>query len=79
MTEELGFNYWQEQEILLLSITFRPALGPTQPPIQWVPGAVSMGVKHQGHEAGHSPPFSFKVKNSEAIDPLLHMSLWHGT
>jgi hypothetical protein len=23
----------------------RPALGPTQPPIQWVPGALSQGVK----------------------------------
>jgi hypothetical protein len=24
----------------------RPALGPTQPPIQWVPGVLSPGVKH---------------------------------
>jgi hypothetical protein len=23
----------------------RPALGPTQPPVQWVPGALSPGVK----------------------------------
>jgi len=27
------------------------ALGPTQPPIQWVPWALSLGVKQLGHEA----------------------------
>jgi hypothetical protein len=37
------------------SISSRPALGPTQPPIQWVPGAVSPGVKRQRREAEHSP------------------------
>jgi len=26
----------------------RPDLGPTQPPIYWVPGALSLGVKRQG-------------------------------
>jgi hypothetical protein len=40
----------------------RPALGPTQPPIQWVPGAVSPGVKRLEREADHSPPTSAKVK-----------------
>jgi hypothetical protein len=38
------------------------ALGPTQPPTQWVPGALSLGVKRQGREADHSPPSSTRVK-----------------
>jgi hypothetical protein len=36
---------------------------PTQPPIQWVPEALSLGVKRPGHEAGHSPPSSPRSKN----------------
>jgi hypothetical protein len=32
------------------------ALGPTPPPIQWVPGALSLDVKWPGREADHSPP-----------------------
>jgi len=40
------------------------ALGPTQPPIQWVPGALALGVMRPGREADHSPLFSTEVKNS---------------
>jgi hypothetical protein len=36
--------------------------GPTQPPIQWVPGALSLGVKRPGSEADYSPPSSAEVK-----------------
>jgi hypothetical protein len=32
----------------------RPALRPTPPPIQWVSGALSLGVKRPGREADHS-------------------------
>jgi hypothetical protein len=35
---------------------------PDRPPIQWVPGALSPGVKRQGREADHSPPVSAEVK-----------------
>jgi hypothetical protein len=38
------------------------ALGFTQPPIRWVPGALSQGVKRPGREADHSPPASTEVK-----------------
>jgi hypothetical protein len=42
----------------------RTALEPTQPPMQWVPGALSLGVKWLGREADHSPPSSAEVKNA---------------
>jgi hypothetical protein len=40
----------------------RPVLGSTHPPIQLVPGALSVGVKRPGREAEHSHPFSVEVK-----------------
>jgi hypothetical protein len=40
----------------------RNALGPTQPPIQWLTGALSLGVKRPGREADHSPLSSAEVK-----------------
>jgi hypothetical protein len=42
----------------------RTALEPTQPPIQWVPGTLSLGVKRLGCETDHSPPSSAEVKNA---------------
>jgi hypothetical protein len=40
----------------------RAALGPIQPPIHWVPGVLSLGVKRLRHEADHSPPPSAELK-----------------
>jgi len=42
----------------------RPALEPTQSPIQWVPGALYPGVKQPGSKADHSPRSSAEVKNA---------------
>jgi hypothetical protein len=53
-------------------------LGPTQPPIQWVPWAVSPGVKQLGFEADLSPSFSVKFKNSGTLPTLLHTPSWRG-
>ena len=39
----------------------RPALGPTKPPIQWVP-VPSRGVKRPGRGVDHPPPSSAEVK-----------------
>jgi hypothetical protein len=48
-------------EVLFLT-TLTPALGPThQPPLEWVPGVLSSGVKRPGREADHS--LSSEVKN----------------
>jgi hypothetical protein len=37
-----GFENWQGLEIFLFTAESRPALGPTQPPIQRVPRALSL-------------------------------------
>jgi hypothetical protein len=50
----------------------RPALGPTHPPMQWVPGALSLGVKRPECEADHSPPSSAEGK--ECVELSLHSS-----
>jgi hypothetical protein len=42
----------------------KTALGPTQPPIQCVPGALSLEVKRPGRKADHSPASSADVKNA---------------
>jgi hypothetical protein len=39
------FDPRQGQRIFLLASVSRPALGPTQAPVQWVPGVLSPGVK----------------------------------
>jgi len=39
----------------------------TQPPIQWVPAALSLRIKRPGCEADHSPPLSTEVKKCVAL------------
>jgi hypothetical protein len=46
------------------SMSSRLALGPTQPPIQWVQGVLSLRVKWSMREADHSPPTSAVVKKT---------------
>jgi hypothetical protein len=55
----------------------RTALGPTQPPMQWVPGALSLEVKRPGREADYSPPSSAEVKSAWSYTSTLPMCL-HG-
>jgi small neutral amino acid transporter SnatA (MarC family) len=58
----LGFDSRPGLGIFLFTIASRTALGPTQPPIQWVPGVLSQGVKRPVHEADHSLPSRAEVK-----------------
>jgi hypothetical protein len=54
----------QGQRIFPLTSVSRPALGPTQPPVQWVPGVLAPEVKARpGSDADHSPPSSAEVEN----------------
>jgi hypothetical protein len=48
----------------LFFMSSRQVLGPTQPPIQWVPGALSSEVKRPEREADHSPSTSVEVKKT---------------
>jgi len=50
-------------------------MGPTQPPVQWVPGILSPEVKWQVHEADHLPLSSAKFKNvwSYTSVPPVHL------
>jgi hypothetical protein len=46
------------------------ALGPTQPPIEWVPGALSLGVKERGREATTHLHLLPRSRMHGAIPPL---------
>jgi hypothetical protein len=57
--------------IFPLASVSRPALGPTQPSVQWVPGVVSPGSKTRPvSEADYSPPSSAEVVSGSYIYPL---------
>jgi len=60
----LGFDSRRGLGIFLFTTASRTALGVTQPPIQWVREALSLGVKRPGSETDHSHPSSVEVKNA---------------
>jgi hypothetical protein len=67
-----GFNSRQGLQNFLFTTASRPALRPTQPPIQWVLGALSLGVKRPGRKSDHSPPSSAEVK--ECVELYVYSS-----
>jgi hypothetical protein len=60
----LGFDFRRGLGIFFFTTASRLALGPTQLSLQWVPGALSLGVKRPEREADYSPPSSAEVKNA---------------
>jgi hypothetical protein len=71
----LGFDSWRRLGIFLFTTASRMAVVPTQPPIQFVLGAFSLGVKWPGREADHSPPSSVEVK--ECVEFYFHSPNTH--
>jgi hypothetical protein len=57
----LGFDSRQGQKIFPFSAASRPALGPTQPPIQWATGTFCPVLKQPRREDDHSPPSNADV------------------
>jgi hypothetical protein len=73
----LVFDSWQDQEIFLNSTASRPVLEPTQPPIQWVLGALFPELKQPEQEADRSTFSCAQVKNGGdggGIPPIFHAS-----
>jgi hypothetical protein len=53
----------EAKEFFPVAFVSRPALGSTQPPVQWVPGAFPLGKARPGRDADHSPLSSAEVVN----------------
>jgi hypothetical protein len=62
--DDRGFESRQGLENFLFTTAPKPALGLTQPPVQWVTVSLSLEVKRLGREADHSPPTSAEMKNA---------------
>jgi hypothetical protein len=73
--EVLGLDSRRGLGIFLFTTASRTALGPTEPPIQGIKGALSLGVERPGRETGYSPPPSTEVK--ECVE--LHSKLMFKT
>jgi hypothetical protein len=69
--DDRWFDSWQELGIFFFTTSSRPALVSTQPiPIQWVSGALSLGVKRQSVNLTTYLHLVPRSKIREAIPPL---------
>jgi hypothetical protein len=55
---------------VLFTTRSRPALGPTQPPIQWVLGALSLGIKRPGVKLTTHLHLVLRSRMPGAVPPL---------
>jgi hypothetical protein len=66
-------------KIFLFITPSRQVLGPTQPPIQWVPGALSPGAKRPMRQVDHSSRCKAEVYNAWSYAPTpshMHYIIW---
>jgi hypothetical protein len=75
----IGFDSRQKLRFFLLTSVPRQALGPTQPPIQWVPMILYPGVKQLKCKADHSPPLPKYIFMSWCFNYRMGTSSWNGT
>jgi hypothetical protein len=61
------FDSRLRQRTFSLTSVSRPALRPTQPPIQLVSGSCPGGKPRSGRDADHSHPSSAEVKNEQEL------------
>jgi hypothetical protein len=61
--DDRWFEYRQALGSFLSITASRPARGPTQPPNQWLSGALYLGLKQPESEADYSPPSIAEFKN----------------
>jgi hypothetical protein len=53
-----------------ISTVSRTALGPTQPPIEWIPGALSLGVKRPGRSVKLTTHLHLVPRSRNATPPM---------
>jgi hypothetical protein len=81
LTLTVGTRYdisWFGKMNFLFTTVSRKVLGPTEPSIECVPGALSLELKRAGREADHLPPPSAEVKNAWSYTSTPLMSSWRG-
>jgi hypothetical protein len=81
-----GFESRKRLGIFLFTTVVRPTLGPTQPPIQWVPEALSLGAKRSERETGAEvknawsyisiTQYTFMARRSEKAQGQLYFHLY---
>jgi len=68
------------KDFFFFTTASRPAMGFTQPPMQWILGVLSLGLKWLWNEDDCSPPSSAEVKNAWSYTSTLQSTLsWHCT
>jgi hypothetical protein len=71
------FDSRQRLGIFLFTTASRPALGSTQPTIQWI-GGYFPGIRRPGRETDNSPPSKSKIILHRSSPSLPHTSSWCG-